>query len=82
MSLLEWQHTVKDLLCHMDSQLDLLQARMGTGPSLFLSAFTHCYVAASASLRWSLNDSVLVLQPLEVCVGMLQLAPIKEDNGI
>lgn len=50
-------------------------------PFLSLSAFTHCLAAASVPLGWSLNDHVLVLQLLEVCVGMLQLAPIKNNTG-
>lgn len=60
---------------HMDRQLALVQAHR------LPACFTHCCVAASASLRWGLNDSILVLQLLEGCAGMLQLAPIKEDNG-
>lgn len=51
------------------------------GSFFFLFAISHCCVAAPVSLRRSLNDSVLVLQLLKVCVGMLQLVPIKKDNG-
>lgn len=47
-------------------------------PFFLLSTSTHRLAAASVSLGQNLDDGVLVLLLLEVCVGMLQLAPIKK----
>lgn len=47
-------------------------------PFFLLSTSTHRLAAAPVSLGQNLDDGVLVLLLLEVCVGMLQLAPIKK----